>query len=227
MAQEDIYKKEPEENPKTGKLIITKSVDGGNITESEFEGALKFEVKTEDGKWLDKDGNVSDTKVELTLKDGGFVKGSDGKYTKTFENVPAGKYTVTETNSDVAGYKLVSNKSTTKAEATVGDGGEASADLVDVYEKDKQSQNDNSGNDSNNSGNGSDDSDDDSSNSSNSRSSSGSSSGTGSISGFGSAAKTGDTSPIMFYSILMMAALLIIIEELIRRRRRAAGDQNR
>ena len=46
-------------------------------------------------------------------------------------------------------------------------------------------------------------------------------------SGSGSAAKTGDTSPIMFYSILMMAALLIIIEELIRRRRRAAGDQNR
>ena len=33
------------------------------MTESEFEGALTFEVKTEDGKWLDKDGNVSDRRT--------------------------------------------------------------------------------------------------------------------------------------------------------------------
>ncbi len=34
----DVY----EEAPETTKLIITKTVDGDNITESEFEGALKF-----------------------------------------------------------------------------------------------------------------------------------------------------------------------------------------
>ena len=69
----------------TGNLVITKSIDGLNVTESEFEGALKFEVTTtvkgEDGeevtKWLDAKGKVSDEKVELTLKD--FTKGEDGR----------------------------------------------------------------------------------------------------------------------------------------------------
>ena len=105
------------------------------MTESEFEGGLTFEVKTEDGKWLDEDGNVSETAVQLTLKDGGFIKGTDGKYTKTFYSVATGKYTVTETNSDVEGYALVIDKSTTEGEATVEDGKEATIELKDVYEK--------------------------------------------------------------------------------------------
>ena len=96
----DVYERN------AGNLVITKTVDGDNITESEFNGALKFTVQNADGKYLDKDGNLSDTKVELTLKDGGFVKGEDGKYTKTFTGVSAGKYTVEETNSDVQGYVL-------------------------------------------------------------------------------------------------------------------------
>ena len=105
------------------------------MTESEFEGALTFEVKTEDGKWLDKDGNVSETAVQLTLKDGGFIKGTDGKYTKTFYSVAAGKYTVEETNSDVEGYALVTDKSTTEGEATVENDKEATIELKDVYEE--------------------------------------------------------------------------------------------
>ncbi len=127
----DVY----EEAPETTKLFITKTVDGDNITESEFEGALKFTVQNEDGKYLDKDGKLSDEKVELTLKDGGFVKGDDGKYTKTFTNVAAGKYTVTETNSDVDGYDLVKDQSTTEGEATVEDGKTATVELKDVYEE--------------------------------------------------------------------------------------------
>ena len=102
--------------------MITKTVDGLNVTESEFEGALKFTVQNEGGKYLDKDGNLSDAKVELTLKDGGFVKGDDGKYTKTFEGVAPGKYTVTETNSDVDGYKLVEEQSATSGEGAVAAG---------------------------------------------------------------------------------------------------------
>ena len=126
---------EPETAPKKGSLVITKTIDGLTITDSEFEGALTFEVKTEDGKWLDKDGNISETEVKLTLKDGGFVKGEDGTYTKTFENVAPGKYTVTETNSDVEGYKLVKDKSVTEGNATVETGKTTTIDLKDVYEK--------------------------------------------------------------------------------------------
>ena len=132
----------PEE---TGKLVITKTIDGLTITESEFEGALTFEVKTEDGKWLDKDGNISETEVKLTLKDGGFVKGEDGTYIKTFENVAPGKYTVVETNSDVEGYKLVEDKSVTEGNATVEAGKTAAVELKDVYEKTEETPGENPG----------------------------------------------------------------------------------
>ncbi|MBQ6491305.1 MAG: hypothetical protein IJI88_03420, partial [Atopobiaceae bacterium] len=101
-------------------LQITKSVDGLNVTESEFEGALTFTVTNADGKWLDKDGKVCDTEQVLTLKD--FAKGDDGLYTLTFNDVADGKYTVTETNSDVEGYKLVTegeSASVTSTEQTV------------------------------------------------------------------------------------------------------------
>ena len=124
-----------EQGPETGDLVITKTVDGLNITESEFEGALKFTVQNADGKYLDKDGNLSDEKVELTLKDGGFVKGEDGTYTKTFEGVAPGTYTVTETNSDVEGYDLVSGQSTTSGEGAVVAGGTATVALSDTYEE--------------------------------------------------------------------------------------------
>lgn len=138
----------------TGTLELIKTVIG-DITESEFEGALTFEVKTEDGKWLDKDGNISETEVKLTLKDGGFVKGEDGTYTKTFENVAPGKYTVVETNSDVEGYKLVEDKSVTKGNATVEAGKTVAIELKDVYEKTK----DTSGEDSDTDDHGKEDDD--------------------------------------------------------------------
>ncbi|MBQ9317814.1 MAG: hypothetical protein IJ203_13470, partial [Atopobiaceae bacterium] len=125
----DVY----EEKSTTGKLVIEKTVDGLNVTESEFEGALKFTVKNEDGKWLDKDGKVCDDEQVLTLKD--FTKGDGGKYTLTFDEVEQGTYTVTETNSDVEGYDLVKGQSTTSGEKAVVAGGTATVELKDVYEE--------------------------------------------------------------------------------------------
>ena len=110
-------------------------VENEEITEAEYNGALKFTIRNAAGKYLDKDGNLSDEKVELTLKDGGFVKGEDGRYTKTFKNVAIGKYTFTETKSDINGYDLVSKESTITGEATVVAGKTAKIDLVEVYEK--------------------------------------------------------------------------------------------
>jgi hypothetical protein len=135
---------EPEDKPEAGTLKLIKTIEG-NITAEEFEGALTFEVKTEDGKWLDKDGKISETEVKLTLKDGGFVKGEDGTYTKTFEIVAPGKYTVVETNSDVEGYKLVVDKSVTEGNATVEAGKTAAIELKDVYEKTEETPGENPG----------------------------------------------------------------------------------
>ena len=110
---------------------------GGDVTEEELaEAALTFEVKTSDGKWLDKDGKISDTKVELILGEAdGFATTDGGKtWTKTFKDVPADTYTVTETNALIDGYKL-KDTSTTEATAEVKDGKEATAEITDEYEK--------------------------------------------------------------------------------------------
>ena len=133
----DVYEKNA---PETGKLVITKTV-GGGVTEEELEkAALKFEVKTPDGKWLDKDGKVSDTKVELTLgEEDGFTTTDGGKtWTKTFKDVATGEYTVTETNSLIDGYTLKKDGTNTEATAEVKDGGKATAELTDEYEKDEK-----------------------------------------------------------------------------------------
>jgi len=134
----DVYEKTEEPvTEKKGDFVITKTV-GGNVTEEEIEkAALKFEVKTSDGKWLDKDGKVSDTKVELTLGEAdGFVTTDGGKtWTKTFKDVAPGKYTVTETNSLIDGYTLKKDGTNTVATADVTDGGKATAELTDEYEK--------------------------------------------------------------------------------------------
>ncbi len=116
----DVYQKA------TGDLKITKTF-GGDVTKEEVaSGAITFEVKTSDGKWLDKDGKLSDEKVELTLGEAdGFVASKDGKtWTKEFTGVPAGKYTVTEANS-------------AEAKGTVVAGKTATLELKDVYQKEQ------------------------------------------------------------------------------------------
>ena len=93
----------------TGDLKITKTF-GGSVTKEEVaKGSIKFEVKTADGKWLKADGTTSDTKVELTLGSGdGFTASDDGlTWTKEFKGVAAGEYTVTESNTEIAGHELV------------------------------------------------------------------------------------------------------------------------
>jgi len=134
----DNFKKEaaPE---KKGTLVITKTTDDEDITSQELNDALKFTVKVtvdENGekvtKYLDKDGNLTEQKVELTLKDGGFEK-KDGKYTKTFENVEPGEYTVEVTNSLLPGY--VSSTSSSVSGTVEGSDETTTLEVNDLYQK--------------------------------------------------------------------------------------------
>ena len=134
-AFKDFYEKPVAK--KTGDLIITKTIEG-KVTREEIEKAgIRFEIRTSDGKWLDKDGNVSEEKVELTLdEEDGFTPTADGKtWTKVLRNVPVGTYTVTETYSIIDGYEVTVVKKSSTAE--VKEGEEAKAELAGVYEKDK------------------------------------------------------------------------------------------
>ena len=138
----DVYEEKTTEE--TGDLIITKTIEG-KVTREEIEKAgIRFEIRTSDGKWLDKDGNVSEEKVELTLdEEDGFTPTADGKtWTKVLRNVPVGTYTVTETYSIIDGYEVTVVKKSSTAE--VKEGEEAKAELAGVYEKDKKGTADNS-----------------------------------------------------------------------------------
>lgn len=91
VAFDDTYTKQSE-IPKTGKLIIKKTIQG-DVTKEEAEGALRFTVT--------KEGEAA---VEYTLKDFKYDT-ILGIYTL---ELPAGKYTVKETIYDVNGYETVS-----------------------------------------------------------------------------------------------------------------------
>ncbi|MBQ9015973.1 MAG: hypothetical protein IJ109_07595, partial [Firmicutes bacterium] len=118
VAFEDDY------TDQTGNLQLTKTIQG-DVTEAEAEGALTFTVKNKDGKYLDKDGNLSDTEVKLTLKDFDHKEGTK-EYTLEFKGIKVGNYTVTETTKDITGkdvtvsYKLNGGEAQTGAEATAG-----------------------------------------------------------------------------------------------------------
>ena len=126
---------------KSGNFELTKTIKG-DITEEEAEGTLKFEIKTEDGKWLDKDGKLSEQKVELTLKDFEHKDGTK-EYTLKIEGVELGNYTVTETTKDVDGkdvkvsYRVNGADSMTgdKAEFTIKDGETTTVAFEDSYTK--------------------------------------------------------------------------------------------
>ena len=51
--------------------------------------------------------------------------------------MPAGKYTVTEANSELKGWTLDKSKSTTEAKGTVVAGKTATLELKDVYQKEQ------------------------------------------------------------------------------------------
>ena len=99
-----IYKLTSDE---TGTLVITKTIDAANITKEEYEGALTFTVKTGNDKYLDAQGNICDDEQILTLKDFDYDDAAD-IYTLTFNDVAAGIYIVSETNTEIEGYDLTS-----------------------------------------------------------------------------------------------------------------------
>ena len=135
-AESDIYKVTDDvvmvDELDNGKLVIVKTVDGLNVTDEEKAGALKFTICNEDGKYLDENGNLHDKKYEITLDS--FTKDEDGRYVLTIDDIPSGKYTVTETNSEIEGYDLTSD-SITSAEGEVTFKSTTEIELKDIYEE--------------------------------------------------------------------------------------------
>ena len=140
----DEYEKEAVEE-ETGKLTVTKSF-GGDVTKEEIaEGAITITVKKVDEEgntlgYLDKDGKLVEEETTLTIGEAdGFKPSEDGKtWTKEFEKVETGTYEIEEKNSTLPGYTLVTEKSTTKTDATVKAGGEETAELNNEYEKETE-----------------------------------------------------------------------------------------
>ncbi|MCH5324644.1 MAG: hypothetical protein J1E39_05450, partial [Eubacterium sp.] len=116
-----------------GNLKITKSIDGLNVTDEEKAGGLKFTVRNKDGKYLDIDGTLHDEIVEITLDK--FTQKDDGTYELVFTDIVVGEYTVTETNTEIDGYKFVSEESTTNGSAEVKSNETVEIALKDSYEK--------------------------------------------------------------------------------------------
>ena len=119
--------------------MVKKTVSGG-ITKEEAEGALMFEVRklNENGEiigYLDKDGNVIQDAVQITIHDG-FVTNDGGKtYTKTFSGIEVGSYKIVETNTAIDGYLFDELQSVTESETTVSKNTTEAVELNDVYVK--------------------------------------------------------------------------------------------
>ena len=122
--------------PETGSLVIKKTimVDGDKVTDEEKAGGLTFTVTTTvDGaiKYVNAAGELVDEPAVLTIgRD--FEANAEDEFTKTFDNLPAGEYTVTETNTTLGdAYELTSTVTT--ANATVSKNGPATAAIEDTY----------------------------------------------------------------------------------------------
>ena len=110
----------------TGSLELTKTIKGA-VTEEEAAGALTFEIKAENGKYLGKDGKLTDKKTELTLADFEHEAGSDS-YTLKIENVELGNYTVTETTKDIDGKNVSVTYSVNGGESQTGTSADAAVE---------------------------------------------------------------------------------------------------
>ena len=110
-----------------GKLTVKKTATDDN--NENVAGSFKFSVKNSAGLYLQSDKKTFDTEVYFFT----VAAGS----TAVFENLPVGKYTVTEDDDsvDVTGYTFESG-STTEAEPEVVKNETATADLVNKYTKD-------------------------------------------------------------------------------------------
>ena len=115
----------------TGTLELTKTIRG-DITKEEAEGALTFIVQSENGRYLDKNGDLVENEKDavLTLKDFTYDEGAD-KYTLTIEKADLGHYTVTETTKDIDG------KEYTVRYSVNGEAQEEGSEAAAAIEKDK------------------------------------------------------------------------------------------
>ncbi len=130
------------DEPQKGSLVITKSFAKDCITEAEKEGGLQFTVTTkigEDTFYLTSDGKLTDTKTIFTLNPDFTYDSDSNSWSKKFENVPIGTYTVEEVNTEVAGYKFKGSTYNgvegTKGEITVEADKETAEKIVDEYEQ--------------------------------------------------------------------------------------------
>ena len=126
--------------PETGSLVIKKTimVDGDKVTDEEKAGGLTFTVTTTvDGaiKYVNAAGELVNEAAALTIGrdfDNNGAANTEGEFTKTFTNLPAGEYTVTETNTTLGdAYELTSTVTT--ANATVSKTAPATAAIEDTY----------------------------------------------------------------------------------------------
>ena len=104
VAYTDKYEKE-ETAPETGKLVITKTIEG-DVTKEEAEGALQFTITTTvDGKtnYVKADGSLTTEQTLVGLKSFAY---ENGKYTLELDKLTTGSYSVTETITDIKGYTL-------------------------------------------------------------------------------------------------------------------------
>ena len=115
--------------PTTGSLTLKKTVegpDGAVAADTEFT----FYVHGEDGKWYDKDGKPSDTKVGIKIKAG-------DTNIITLNDLPVQKYDITEddaASAAEAGYEFVSGTSTTYLNGVEVKAGETTpSELINKY----------------------------------------------------------------------------------------------
>ena len=189
---EDNYTKK--EDGKTGDLELTKTIKG-DVTEEEAEGALTFEIKTSDGKYLKADGTLTSSREEakLTLKDFEHKAGTK-VYTLKIKGIEVGSYTVTETTKDINGKDVTVTYQVDDGVQTKGDS--AAFDIREnatthvAYEDAYTVKKDD--------GSGKNDKTD----------KSGTASKTGSKSKSGSSVKTGDESPIAAWTALLALSAL-------------------
>ncbi|PWJ71186.1 hypothetical protein B0O40_1052 [Ruminococcaceae bacterium R-25] len=108
-----------------GTLSVKKTAQDNHDTN--VSGTFEFSVKNSKGQFLQADKTSFDTtEVFFTVEAGSHTD---------FENLPVGKYTVTEKTSSISveGYTFTSTGSTTSYEATVNKGETSDAQLVNKF----------------------------------------------------------------------------------------------
>ena len=113
-----------------GTLTVQKTAKDNN--NDDVTGTFEFSVKDGEGKYLQSD--------EKTFADAEYLFSVAAGSSKTFENLPAGKYDVTEKTTDisVSGYTFVENGSTTSGTGTVSKTSteHSTVELINKFTKD-------------------------------------------------------------------------------------------